>query len=202
MQGAGQVAGNFKIRCENITEQKKPVGFLSLLSEILTCTLQPATCNLQPATCNLQFTPSGSNSRHFYCLTFMLVVEDSSSIADQTGVLASQPDHERTLERWEDDKSGRETLIGKGMERDRSGVAFHSPPRNFETSVRKFWLNGLRPGFPRALLSLRHAQKRRALGSRLRDYYNSRNNNTISVGRRLHKADLIKLFKAIGSHQK
>ena len=34
------------------------------------------------------------------------------------------------------------------MERDRSGVAFHLPPRNFETSVRKFWLNGLCPMVP------------------------------------------------------
>ena len=77
---------------------------------------------------------------------FMFVVEDYSSITDQTEVLASQPGHEKILERWEDDKSGRETLIEKGMERDLSGVAFHSPPRNFETSVRKFWLNGLHPG--------------------------------------------------------
>ena len=78
---------------------------------------------------------------------FMSVVEDSSSIPDEMEVLASPPDRERTLERWADDKSGRETLLEKGMERDRSGVAFHSPPRNFETSVRKFWSNGLRPWF-------------------------------------------------------
>ena len=32
------------------------------------------------------------------------------------------------------------------MERDRFGpVAIHSTPRNFRTSARKFWLNGLRP---------------------------------------------------------
>ena len=32
------------------------------------------------------------------------------------------------------------------MERDRFGpVAIHSTPRNFLTSARKFWLNGLRP---------------------------------------------------------
>ena len=35
---------------------------------------------------------------------FMLVVEDSSSIPDEIDVLASQPDHERKLGRWEDDK--------------------------------------------------------------------------------------------------
>ena len=86
----------------------------------------------------------------------MLVVEDSSSIPDQTEVIASQPNHERTLERWEDDKSGRETLLEKGMERDRSGIAFHSPPRNFESSVRKFWLNGLRPLFKPSCLLLKN----------------------------------------------
>ena len=31
-------------------------------------------------------------------------MEDSSSILNEIEVLASQPDHERTLERWEDDK--------------------------------------------------------------------------------------------------
>ena len=50
----------------------------------------------------------------------MLVVEDSSSIPNETEVLASQPDNERTFERWEDNKSGRETLHDKGMERDLS----------------------------------------------------------------------------------
>ena len=42
--------------------------------------------------------------------------------------------------------NGRETRFASGMERDRSDlVAIHSTPRNFRTSARKFWFNGLRP---------------------------------------------------------